>query len=89
MPVNPRVVAREVRRAPRVFTAHAEGAVSYTHLDVYKRQAHRITGIAIFFFLLVHILDTAVVRISPEAYNGVLGLYKNPICLLYTSPCTL
>ena len=41
--------------------------------------AHRITGIAIFFFLLVHILDTAVVRISPEAYNGVLSLYKNPI----------
>ena len=41
--------------------------------------AHRITGIAIFFFLLVHILDTAVVRISPEASNGVLGLYKNPI----------
>ena len=27
--------------------------------------AHRITGIAIFF--------------SPEAYNGVLSLYKNPI----------
>ena len=41
--------------------------------------AHRITGIAIFFFLLVHVLDTAVVRISPEAYNSVLGLYKNPV----------
>jgi len=41
--------------------------------------AHRVTGIAIFFFLLVHVLDTAVVRISPEAYNSVLSLYKNPI----------
>ena len=41
--------------------------------------AHRVTGIAIFFFLLVHVLDTAVVRISPEAYNSVLGLYKNPV----------
>lgn len=41
--------------------------------------AHRITGIAIFFFLLVHVLDTAVVRISPEAYNSIMGIYKNPI----------
>ena len=40
---------------------------------------HRITGVAIFFFLLVHILDTAVVRISPEAYNAVIGTYKNPL----------
>lgn len=40
---------------------------------------HRITGVAIFFFLLVHILDTSLVRISPEAYNAVIGTYKNPI----------
>jgi succinate dehydrogenase / fumarate reductase cytochrome b subunit len=40
---------------------------------------HRITGVAIFFFLLVHILDTSLVRISPEAYNAVIGTYKTPI----------
>ena len=40
---------------------------------------HRITGIAIFFFLLVHVLDTALIRVSPEAYNAVIGTYKNPI----------
>jgi succinate dehydrogenase / fumarate reductase, cytochrome b subunit len=40
---------------------------------------HRITGTAIYFFLLVHILDTALVRISPEAYNAVIGVYKTPI----------
>ena len=40
---------------------------------------HRITGVAIFFFLLVHVLDTALVRISPEAYNGVIGTYKTQI----------
>ncbi|KQV06075.1 succinate dehydrogenase [Leifsonia sp. Root112D2] len=40
---------------------------------------HRITGVAIFFFLLVHVLDTSLVRISPEAYNAVIGTYKNPI----------
>ncbi|MGN8553555.1 UNVERIFIED_CONTAM: succinate dehydrogenase, cytochrome b556 subunit [Microbacterium sp. SLM126] len=40
---------------------------------------HRITGIAIFFFLLVHVLDTALIRVSPEAYDAVIGTYKNPI----------
>jgi succinate dehydrogenase / fumarate reductase cytochrome b subunit len=40
---------------------------------------HRITGIAIFFFLLVHVLDTSLIRVSPEAYDAVLGTYKNPI----------
>ena len=41
--------------------------------------AHRVTGVAIFFFLLVHVLDTSLVRISPEAYNDVIATYKNPI----------
>jgi succinate dehydrogenase / fumarate reductase cytochrome b subunit len=40
---------------------------------------HRITGVAIYFFLLVHILDTALVRVSPEAYNAVINAYKTPI----------
>ena len=40
---------------------------------------HRITGVAIFFFLLVHTLDTALVRVSPEAYNAVINTNKTPI----------
>ena len=40
---------------------------------------HRITGVAIFFFLLVHVLDTALVRVSPQAYNEVINTYKTPI----------
>lgn len=39
----------------------------------------RITGVAIFFFLLVHVLDTALIRVSPEAYDAVIGTYKNPV----------
>ena len=34
---------------------------------------HRITGVAIFFFLLVHTLDTSLVRLSPEDYNLVIA----------------
>lgn len=41
--------------------------------------AHRISGVAIFFFLLVHVLDTALVTVSPETYNAVIDTYKNPI----------
>lgn len=40
---------------------------------------HRMTGVGIFFFLLVHVLDTALVRVSPEAYNAVIGSYQTPI----------
>jgi len=41
--------------------------------------AHRVTGVLIFFFLLVHVLDTSLVRLSPETYNAIIGTYKNPI----------
>jgi succinate dehydrogenase / fumarate reductase, cytochrome b subunit len=40
---------------------------------------HRITGATIFFFLFVHVLDTALVRVSPQAYNEVIETYKHPI----------
>ncbi len=41
--------------------------------------AHRVTGVLIFFFLLVHVLDTALVRVSPEVYDSVIATYKNPV----------
>ena len=40
---------------------------------------HRITGATIFFFLFVHVLDTALVRVSPQAFNEVIETYKSPI----------
>ena len=39
----------------------------------------RETGVAVFFFLLVHVLDTALVRVSPELYDQVIASYKTPI----------
>ncbi len=41
--------------------------------------AHRITGVAIFFFLYVHVLDTSLVAVSPESYDAVIATYKNPV----------
>lgn len=57
----------------------SQGTLYRGRQGMWSWVAHRITGIAIFFFLLVHVLDTAVVRISPEAYNAVIGTYKNPV----------
>ncbi|MFH8382737.1 succinate dehydrogenase, cytochrome b556 subunit [Kitasatospora sp. NPDC018058] len=41
--------------------------------------AHRVTGVLIFFFLFAHVLDTALVRVSPEAYDTVIQTYKTPL----------
>ena len=41
--------------------------------------AHRVTGVLIFFFLFVHVLDTALVRVSPADYDKVVATYKNPV----------
>ena len=43
---------------------------------------HRITGVVIFLFLLVHVLDTSLVRVSPGAYDAVMATYKNPLMAL-------
>lgn len=54
------------------------GTVYLGREGMWSWVAHRITGIGIFFFLFAHVLDTALVRVSPEAYNDVMATYKNP-----------
>jgi succinate dehydrogenase / fumarate reductase cytochrome b subunit len=41
--------------------------------------AHRVTGVLIFFFLFAHVLDTALVRVSPDSYDRVIDTYKTPL----------
>ncbi|NEW41139.1 succinate dehydrogenase, cytochrome b556 subunit [Nocardia cyriacigeorgica] len=43
---------------------------------------HRITGVTVFFFLFVHVLDTALVRVSPAVYDDAIETYKTPIVAL-------
>ena len=40
--------------------------------------AHRVTGVLIFFFLFTHVLDTALVRVSPDDYDAIMATYKEP-----------
>lgn len=41
--------------------------------------AHRVTGVLIYFFLFAHVLDTALVRVSPDSYNRIMDTYKTPL----------
>ena len=41
--------------------------------------AHRLAGVMLFFFLFAHVIDTALVNVSPEAYDTAMETYKTPI----------
>ena len=68
------------KRTPRIVTPRRPAGTVYRGREgMWSWVLHRITGVAIYFFLLVHILDTSLVRISPEAYDAVISTYKTPI----------
>ncbi|MCV6962289.1 succinate dehydrogenase, cytochrome b556 subunit [Mycobacterium intermedium] len=59
------------RRPPRTLYRGDPGMWSWV--------LHRISGATIFFFLFVHVLDAAMLRVSPQIYNEVLATYKTPV----------
>ncbi|MBF4458460.1 Succinate dehydrogenase 2 membrane subunit SdhC [Pseudoclavibacter sp. 8L] len=66
----PKNTAKKPRRGGTLYRGN-EGMWSWV--------LHRITGVSIFFFLIVHVLDTSLVRVSPEAYNAAIHTYQTPI----------
>ncbi len=40
---------------------------------------HRIAGVAILLFLLLHVLDISVVMWGPKAFNSLLGFYHQTL----------
>ena len=76
----PSVFESAQRRTPTIVTpTRPAGTVYRGREGMWSWVLHRITGVAIYFFLLVHILDTSLIRLSPEAYDAVIGTYKTPI----------
>lgn len=74
------VSAQTTEAAPAAKKKARVGGTLYRgHEGMWSWVLHRITGVSIFFFLLVHVLDTALVRVSPEAYNAVMSTYKTPL----------
>ncbi|MEO5533785.1 MAG: succinate dehydrogenase, cytochrome b556 subunit [Pseudolysinimonas sp.] len=65
--------------APKKRLTRPVGTLYRGREGMWSWVLHRITGVAIFFFLLVHIMDTSLVMLTPEGYNAVIGTYKTPI----------
>jgi len=40
---------------------------------------HRLTGVGVLLFLLIHILDTGLVLFGPETYDRVVKIYTHPV----------
>src|ERR1700745_4039492 len=40
---------------------------------------HRATGLGILLFLIIHVIDTAIVIYWPGLYDHALNLYRNPV----------
>ena len=40
---------------------------------------HRISGIAIWAFIILHVVDIYLVGGDPEAYNDILAIYTSPV----------
>lgn len=39
---------------------------------------HRVSGVAVLLFLLLHIVDTSLIVFGPSLYNKVVVLYRHP-----------
>src|SRR5450631_339081 len=40
---------------------------------------HRVTGVAILLFLLIHIVDITMIGFGPTIYNDALNLFATPL----------
>jgi succinate dehydrogenase / fumarate reductase cytochrome b subunit len=40
---------------------------------------HRISGVAIWAFILLHVLDVWLANVNPKLYDDLTGLYTSPI----------
>jgi succinate dehydrogenase / fumarate reductase, cytochrome b subunit len=40
---------------------------------------HRVTGLGVLLFLIVHVVETALIIYSPAFYDRALVLYKSPV----------
>jgi succinate dehydrogenase / fumarate reductase cytochrome b subunit len=72
-------VPAAAQRVAPTATRKPAGTLYRGREGMWSWVAHRVSGVLIFVFLLVHVLDTALVRVSPESYNVVIDHYKNPV----------
>ncbi|MER6663315.1 succinate dehydrogenase, cytochrome b556 subunit [Amycolatopsis japonica] len=71
--------AAEATASDRAGASRRQGTFYRGDPGMWSWVLHRITGVLTFFFLFVHVLDTALVRVSPDTYNEVIETYKTPL----------
>jgi len=63
---------------PGVIARLGRPSVARMELHRWAYYAHRISGLAIFAFLALHLVDVGLVAISPSLYDEVHSLYGTP-----------
>lgn len=71
--------ATDAEQSDRAGASRRSGTFYRGDPGMWSWVLHRITGVLTFFFLFVHVLDTALVRVSPNAYDEVIETYKTPL----------
>ena len=58
------------------------GYFSYRGLGHYAFLMHRISGLATFIFLILHITTTSTVFLAPSWYNELIRVFHNPFVMV-------
>lgn len=61
----------------------ARSSADRAELDRWAFYAHRLTGFAIFAFLLLHLLDVGVYAVSPARFNDLHEIYGSVVLRLF------
>jgi succinate dehydrogenase / fumarate reductase, cytochrome b subunit len=56
---------------------HRLGTLYRGRENMWTWVLHRISGVAILFYLFAHVADQALLNVSPESYNRVMDTYRN------------
>ncbi|MEN0137295.1 MAG: succinate dehydrogenase, cytochrome b556 subunit [Rhodococcus sp. (in: high G+C Gram-positive bacteria)] len=70
--------SRDVLRVDRSPTRSGPARSTFYRggLSMWAWVAQRVSGMVIYVFLLVHVADNLMLRVSPAAYDEVIGTYK-------------
>jgi succinate dehydrogenase / fumarate reductase cytochrome b subunit len=73
--------ARHVAGGGRIGVLGRLGRPSTARLELHRWAfyAHRISGLGIFGFLALHLVDVGLVAVSPALYDEVHALYGTPL----------
>jgi succinate dehydrogenase / fumarate reductase cytochrome b subunit len=75
---------RSVSAGPARFYARlATPATARLELHRWAYYAHRVSGLGIFAFLGLHLVDVGLVAISPQLYDEVHTLYGTPLLRVF------